>query len=119
MKKSILNTDNSQNVSSNTLNVTNSTSNNFLNRMMKSPTNANKPYLEAIEQYKKLCLKTYATLNSNFINTLKQESLNIFLDSYGLKEINVINKIIGSYYYFKQIVLAPFDINRKNIKNTF
>lgn len=98
----------------NSLNVSNANSNNFnFNRLMKSPSNSNKPYLEAIEYYKKLCLKTYTTQNSNFVNTLKNESLNLFLESYNLKEINIINKIIGSYYYFKQIVLAPFDVNSK------
>jgi hypothetical protein len=72
-----------------------------------------KPYLQAMEDYRKLCLKTYSAPNNNFITTLKQESLNMYLDSYNLKEINVINKIIGEYHYFKQIILAPYDIHSK------
>jgi hypothetical protein len=96
--------------STNTLNATNNTLN-LLNRNPRTP--SNKPYLEAIEDYKKLCLKTYATQNSSFLSTLKQESLNIYLDSYNLKDINAINKIIGNYFYFKQIVLAPYDLNSK------
>jgi hypothetical protein len=85
-----------------------------MNKYVKSPTNNHKPYLEAVDQYKKLCLKVYATENPSFVSVLKNESLNICLDVYNLKEISIMNKIIGSFYYFKQIVLAPCDVNSKN-----
>ena len=75
--------------------------------------NSNKPYLEAVEQYKKLCTKTTLGVNNNFLTTLKQESLNLFLENYSLKEIGILNKIIGGYYYFKQVVLAPADVHSK------
>lgn len=73
-----------------------------------------KPYLKAIEEYRKLCLKTYSTPNQTFATILKSEQLNIFLDNYSLQEILVMNKLIGKYFYFKHIVLSPFDPNKGN-----
>ena len=73
-----------------------------------------KPYLKAIEEYRKLCLKTYSTPNQTFANILKSDQLNIFLDTYTLQEILVMNKLIGKYFYFKHIVLSPFDPNKGN-----
>src|SRR4051794_12002120 len=99
---------------SNKLNLTNNTGNSsniFTYNYNKQSSSTNKPYLVAIEQYRKLCLKTYATPNNNFITTLKNEKIALYLDMYGIKDINVINKVIGAFHYFKQIILAPFDPN--------
>jgi len=73
-------------------------------------------YSEAIEQYKKLCLKSYSGHNNSILNLLKQENLNLYLDNYSSKEISILNKIIGENFYFKQILLAPSDLNSKNNK---
>jgi hypothetical protein len=74
----------------------------------------NKNYIEAIDQYKKLCVKTSANPQQGFIATLKGENLNIYLDNYSVRDIHVINKIIGVFFYFKQIFLSPFDARGKN-----
>lgn len=84
-------------------------------QLKSSPTGV-KPYLEAVEQYKKLCLKTTLGPNNNFLTALKQEGLSLFLENFSLKEIAITNKIIGSHFYFKQLVLAPSDTNSK-LKN--
>ena len=73
-----------------------------------------KPYVKAIEEYRKLCLKTYSTPNQGFASILKTEQLNLFLDTYSLPEILVMNKLIGKYFYFKHIQLAPYDPQKGN-----
>ena len=70
-------------------------------------------YSEALEQYKKLCLKSYSGQNNSILNLIKQENLNLYLENYSLKEIIILNKIIGENFYFKQIIIAPFDIHSK------
>lgn len=64
---------------------------------------------QAIEEYSKLCMKTYLTPNPSFVSILKTDFLELYVSSYNLKEINCINKIIGKYYYFSEIILAPFN----------
>lgn len=80
----------------------------------KSSRAQQKPYVKAIEEYRKLCLKTYSTPNQGFASILKTEQLNLFLDTYSLPEILVINKLIGKYFYFKHIQLAPYDPQKGN-----
>ena len=75
--------------------------------------NINKPYQEAIDRYKKLCVKSFINAQETFITTLKGEILNLFLDNYRLKDIQVINKIVGTFFYFRQIYLSPFDTRGK------
>ena len=70
------------------------------------------PYLKAVEAYRKLCIKSYTTPNPSFISLLKTGNLNIFLDTYTLKDIININKIISKHYIFKQIILSPFDLQK-------
>lgn len=107
-------TENSLITSNNVQNSSNITAN--INSYQPSKhLNSPKPFPAAIEMYRKLCLKTYTTPNPNLVNSLKQESLNIYLDNYNIKEIHLMNKIMGKFYYFKQIVLAPQDANSKNI----
>ena len=76
--------------------------------VVKNKNNYN-PFQEAIDRYKKLCVKTFINAQQTFITTLKGENLNLFLDNYRLKDIQVINKIVGSYFYFRQIYLSPYD----------
>lgn len=80
----------------------------------KSSREQPKPYVKAIEEYRKLCLKTYSTPNQGFASILKTEQLNLFLDTYSLPEILVMNKLIGKYFYFKHIQLAPYDPQKGN-----
>jgi hypothetical protein len=71
--------------------------------------NKNKECSEAIDRYKKICVKISANPHQGFISTLKGENLNIYLDNYNVRDIHVINKVIGGFFYFKQIFLSPFD----------
>ena len=68
-----------------------------------------KPFTKAIEDYRKLCLKSYSTPNQSFISLLKSGDLCLFLNSYTLKDIFPICKIIAKHFLFKQIILSPFD----------
>jgi hypothetical protein len=88
-------------------------------QFVKNSPGTSKPYLEAVEQYKKLCLKTTMGPNNNFLTALKQEGLSLFLENYSLKEIAITNKIIGSHFYFKQLILAPSDTTSKSRKINF
>jgi hypothetical protein len=82
---------------------------------LKSSSNLknDKPFLDSLEQYKKLCLKVHATPNNSFASVLKQDNLHIYLDNYNLKETSIINKVIGNSVYFKKITLAPYDQSSK------
>jgi len=95
--------------------ISNSTMHHFTDPLtqnnVRSLSNLDKTYLVALTEYKKLCQKVHITENQSFINILKQENLNISPESYNLKEINIISKIIGSFYYFNQIVLSYQEIN--------
>jgi len=71
--------------------------------------NIHKEYSQAIDTYKKICVKISANPQQGFISTLKGENLNIYLNNYNVRDIHVINKIIGGFFYFKQIFLSPFD----------
>jgi hypothetical protein len=68
-----------------------------------------KPYREAVDRYKKLCMKTFVEPNSNFLSTLKSENLSLYLENFNLRDIQNINQIVGSSFYFRQIILAPSD----------
>lgn len=93
-------------------NILSSASNNFQLTEIQQP-HRNKISESAIDFYKKLCLKLYISTNSLFVNLLKQESINLCLDSFTLKEMNLINKTIGKFNYFKQICLSGCDLNSK------
>ena len=74
-----------------------------------------KPYREAIERYKNLCRKTFIEPNSNFLSTLRGENLSLYLDYFNIRDIQNINQIVGSSFYFRQINLAPSDGIGKSI----
>ena len=63
----------------------------------------------AIDDYKKICVKSYTGLNNTILFQLRTDQLNIFLHSLTLKDINALSKIISKYYYFKHIQLGPYD----------
>ena len=68
-----------------------------------------KLYREAIERYKTQCVKTFTDPHHSFITTLKGENLSLYLDNYNIRDIQNINKIVGSFFYFRKIILAPSD----------
>lgn len=76
-----------------------------------------KPFILAIDEYKRLCSKGYQQANNNFITALKQEVLTLSIDMFSAKEINTATKIIGSYYYFKHIILNG-GTNETDVKNS-
>ena len=65
----------------------------------------------AVDFYKKLCLKLYISPNTLFVNILKQDILQVTLDMFSLKELNLVNKTISKFNYFKQIVMSTSDHN--------
>ena len=66
-------------------------------------------YSEAIEYYRKLCVKNYTHTNTQIVNLLKAENTNIYLDSYNFKEISILGKVLVNFSYMKSIVLSPTD----------
>lgn len=64
---------------------------------------------QAVLFYQKLCLKFYYNSNSTFVNSLKQENLRLYLDSYTLKDMNLINQTIAKFLYFKSISISGKD----------
>ena len=68
----------------------------------------------AIEEYKKICVKSYSSLNNIILFQLRTDQLNIFLNSLTLKDINVLSKIISKYFYFKHIQLGPYDPSKED-----
>ena len=64
-----------------------------------------------VEFYQKLCLKLYYTPNSTFVNSIKIDNLKLYLDQYTLKDMNLINKTVGKFLYFKSITVSGRDPN--------
>jgi len=91
-------------------NILSSASNNQPQSEIQQP-HRNRMSDSAVDFYKKLCLKLYISTNSLFVNLLKQESMNLCLDLITLKEMNLINKTIGKFNYFKHICLSGCDLN--------
>jgi len=77
------------------------------NKSLKS----SKAYIQAIDSYKKICMKTYTNASSMALNSLKNENLAIYLDQFPVKEVFVLSKIISKYFYFKSLSIAPNDPN--------
>ncbi len=63
----------------------------------------------AVLFYQKLCLKFYYNPNSLFVNSLKQENLRLHLDTYTLKDMNLINQTIAKFLYFNSITVSGKD----------
>jgi hypothetical protein len=81
------------------------------------PIPRNKLSDSAVDFYKKLCLKLYISTNSTFVNLLKQDNFNLSLDLFTLKEMNLINKTVGKFNYFKQISLSASDPHSMSVLN--
>ena len=69
--------------------------------------------VDAIDFYQKLCLRSYSTPNPSFINLLKGETLNLYLDNYTIKEINSLSKTLDRFCYFKTICLTRSEPSSK------
>ena len=93
----------------NTTQSRNQTSQNIESSSPKSRKKSVKINQKAIEEYKKMCVKSYASPSSVIINQLRSDKLNIFLDSFNLKDINTLVKILNKYTYFLHIKLGPYD----------
>jgi len=61
---------------------------------------------EAIEFYTRLCLKTHSTPNNVFLNVLKGDKMNIYLEKLNTKEIGAVAKTLDKFAYFKAIHLS-------------
>lgn len=70
---------------------------------MKSPKQT-KINQDIIDDYKKLCLKSYIQTNNQLISTLKSETL-ILNPEFTMKEILIINKLIGKHLAYKNVML--------------
>ena len=68
---------------------------------------------KAINFYKKICSKTFSTPNNHIISNLKHDNLHIFLDNFSVKESPPISRVIGSFSYFKNMIIATSDPNSK------
>ena len=93
----------------NTTQSRNQTSQNIESSSPKSRKKSVKINQKAIEEYKKMCVKSYGSPSSLIINQLRSDKLNIFLDSFNLKDINTLVKILNKYTYFLHIKLGPYD----------
>ena len=71
----------------------------------------------AIEDTKKLYQKYYENPNPLFLSQLKTPTINIFLDNYKFNDITVMTRILNKYFYFKYLVLAPYDPQKKSPKS--
>ena len=91
----------------NTTQSRNQTSQNIESSSPKSRKKSVKINQKAIEEYKKMCVKSYGSPSSLIINQLRSDKLNIFLDSFNLKDINTLSKILNKYTYFLHIKLGP------------
>lgn len=72
-----------------------------------------KLYQKAINIYRKICSKTFSAANNTFIMNLKCEHMNLYIDNFGLKEIQAISRVVSLFFYFKGITVGISDPNSK------
>jgi len=68
-----------------------------------------KLYVDAIVYYKKLSMKSYLPVNAILISNLKADLMRLNLEELNQKEMLILSKIFGKYFYFKQIQITPND----------
>lgn len=68
---------------------------------------------KCLNLYTKLSLKTHISPNNNFINSIKQDKININLLQVNTKEISNICKVLGNCLHFKSITINLFNIESK------
>ncbi len=78
-----------------------------------SKINASKDFLNAIEDYKKLCVKYLLSPHPLFNEQITKNQITFYLENYSLKDIIVISQVISKYFYFKHIKISDKDPNKK------
>ena len=78
-----------------------------------SKINASKDFLNAIEDYKKLCVKYLLSPHPLFNEQMTKNQITFYLENYSLKDIIVISQVISKYFYFKHIKISDKDPNKK------
>lgn len=71
--------------------------------MRKTPKNK-KICWDVLDEYKKLCLKSFVEPNPTLIGVLKNENL-VLNPEYSLKEMAIINKLIGKHLNYTSILV--------------
>ena len=83
---------------------------------IRNDTNAAK---EALEYYRKACIKLYIGPSSNATNLLKSDTLEFSVDLLSLKEITIFSKLLGSFELYRHITFTGeidrHSLNRKPI----
>jgi hypothetical protein len=78
-----------------------------------SKINASKDFLNAIEDYKKLCVKYLISPHPLFNEQITKNQITFYLENYSIKDIIVISQVISKYFYFKHIKISDKDPNKK------
>lgn len=71
----------------------------------------------ALSYYRKYCQKACVTPSNSFIQQIKHENINLFLDQFTIKEIPFIAKVFNCFNYFKGITLSSSDPASKYFKS--
>ena len=78
-----------------------------------SKINASKDFLNAIEDYKKLCVKYLLSPHPLFNEQITKNQITFYLENYSLKDTIIISQILSKYFYFKHIKISDKDPNKK------
>ena len=78
-----------------------------------SKINASKDFLNAIEDYKKLCVKYLISPHPLFNEQITKNQITFYLENYSIKDIIVISQVLSKYFYFKHIKISDKDPNKK------
>ena len=78
-----------------------------------SKINASKDFLNAIEDYKKLCVKYLISPHPLFNEQITKNQITFYLENYSLKDTIIISQILSKYFYFKHIKISDKDPNKK------
>ena len=81
--------------------------------LMCSKINATNDFLNAIEDYKKLCIKYLLNPHPLFNEQITKNQITFYLENYSLKDIIIISQILSKYFYFKHIKISDKDPNKK------
>lgn len=69
---------------------------------------------DVLEEYKKLCLKSFVEPNPTLMSVLKNENL-VLNPDYTLKEVLIINKLIGKHLEYKSILVETNESLKGNL----